>query len=93
MRTEGFAAVGLAALLFLWCFVVDVLAQRDRRRWDTREAARDPLALPPHPEHPELVVQALAAGWWCACGGFNGDAKEFRMTCRACDAPRPKRGG
>jgi hypothetical protein len=28
-------------------------------------------------------------GFTCACGAFNGDEKEKRTTCRACDAARP----
>ena len=28
-------------------------------------------------------------GWWCcACGGFNGSAKEVRTACRACGQAR-----
>lgn len=41
----------------------------------------------------EYVVEPLATGFFCrntACGAFNGDAKEFRLTCRACETPRPK---
>lgn len=31
----------------------------------------------------------LLPGWWCACGAFNGEEKEARATCRACDGARP----
>jgi len=27
-------------------------------------------------------------GWFCACGVFNGTAKEETVTCRACCLPR-----
>jgi hypothetical protein len=41
----------------------------------------------------------LVPGWLChstVCSGgtpggvFNGDAKEFRLTCRCCGSPRPR---
>ncbi len=52
-------------------------------------------ALPP-PVYPqeEYVVDSLATGFFCrkpGCGVWNGDAKEFRRTCRSCGADRPRR--
>lgn len=39
----------------------------------------------------DFVVEPLALGFFCrACGAFNGDAREFRFVCRACDADRPR---
>ena len=43
----------------------------------------------------DFVQEPLAVGWFCPnkekCGVFNGDAQEFLLICRCCDAPRPKR--
>jgi len=30
-------------------------------------------------------------GWTCACGIFNGAAKEWLTHCRVCDTPSPRR--
>jgi hypothetical protein len=41
----------------------------------------------------DYVVDSMAEGWFCrnpTCGVFNGDAKEFHLTCRTCGSDRPK---
>jgi len=40
----------------------------------------------------EYVKEALAWGWMCpGCGIWNGDDMEFRVTCRSCEANRPRK--
>jgi uncharacterized protein len=42
----------------------------------------------------DYVVEPLAVGWFCRneeCAVFNGDLKEFLLTCRTCGSPRPKK--
>lgn len=44
-------------------------------------------------EQGEYVVEPLTEGWFCrnpTCGVFNGDAKEFFLSCRTCGSDRPK---
>ena len=39
----------------------------------------------------DYVRESLAWGFFCPhCHCWNGDEKEFRETCRACEAPRPR---
>lgn len=50
-----------------------------------------PCAVEPTICREEYVQEPLAMGFFCrACGVFNGDAKVFLVTCRSCDAPRPR---
>lgn len=47
-----------------------------------QEASGDPR---PAPEPTGIVLP----GWDCPkCRAFNGEAKEIRLTCRACDTPK-----
>ena len=42
----------------------------------------------------EYVREALAYGWTCpnkACGVWNGDEKEFLLSCRCCSTNRPRK--
>lgn len=31
----------------------------------------------------------VVPGWTCACGAFNGAAKEILLNCRRCEGPNP----
>lgn len=45
--------------------------------------------LEDNPQAQRVEVEVLP-GWTCQrCQGFNGDAKERRLACRACGNPRP----